>query len=73
MFRPDDGNDVIVDFTNDVDLINLEELDLSRGYADVSASAVSGGVRIDLSDHGGGTILLQNFDLADLDASDFLF
>lgn len=39
----------------------------------VSATAVSAGVRLDLSDEGGGAILLRGFDLADLDAGDFLF
>ena len=67
------GADVLMDFTDGVDRIDLGELDLSRGYDDVRATAVAGGVRIDLSAHGGGTIMLQNFDLADLDASDFLF
>ena len=28
---------------------------------------------IDLSAHDGGTIMLRNFDIADLDAGDFLF
>jgi len=38
----------------------------------VTAREVTGGVRIDLLDHGGGTILLQDFNLADLDSSDFI-
>ena len=44
----------------------------STGARDVSGVPM-GGVRIDLSEHGGGTILLRNFDIADLDASDFVF
>ena len=32
-----------------------------------------GSVRIDLSAHGGGSILLRNFDIAGLDESDFVF
>ena len=67
------GHDTIIDFTDGADRIDLEYFHLAEGYDDVSARAVSGGVRIDLSAHGGGTILLENFDLADLDASDFLF
>ena len=56
-----------------MDRIDLDRLHLSRGFDDVSATAVPGGVRIDLTAHGAGTILLENFSLADLDASDFLF
>ena len=53
--------------------IDLQRFALPGGFEDVHATAVSGGVRLDLSAHEGGTILLRGFDLADLDASDFLF
>ena len=44
----------------------------TTGPGDMTAMSMSG-VRIDLSVHGGGTILLRNFDIANLDDSDFLF
>ena len=67
------GADTITDFANGDDRIDLSGFNLSNGYRDVAATAVAGGVRIDLSAHGGGTILLRNAALGDLDASDFLF
>ena len=66
------GADTIADFTDGQDRIDLSAFDLS-GFDAVNATAVSGGVRLDLGDEGGGTILLKGFDLADLDAGDFLF
>ena len=66
------GDDTIVDFTDGEDLIDLGAYDLS-GYSDVSARQVGNHVSIDLSAHDGGTIMLRNFDVMDLDAGDFLF
>jgi len=39
----------------------------------VTARQADGNVEIDLWDHGGGTIILQDFSLVDLDSSDFIF
>lgn len=72
IFGTGHGDDRIPDFTNDEDLIDLSAFNLS-GFDDLTITSISDSVRIDLSEHGGGTILLQNFDLADLDANDFLF
>ena len=72
LFDYEYGNDTILDFTNDEDLIDLTAFDLA-GFDDLTLSSASNGVKIDLSVHNGGTILLQDFDLADLDASDFIF
>ena len=44
----------------------------TAGTGDLAAVPM-GGVIVDLSAHGGGTILLRNFDIADLDESDFVF
>ena len=66
------GVDTIINFQNGQDQIDLTELALS-GFAQVTARQVNGNVEIDLWDHGGGTIVLQDFNLADLDASDFIF
>lgn len=43
------------------------------GFDDLAVSSDTGGVIIDLTDHEGGTILLEGFDSANLDAADFLF
>ena len=72
LFDYESGNDTILDFTNDEDLIDLTAFGLA-GFGDLTLSSASNGVKIDLSVHNGGTILLQDFDLADLDASDFIF
>ena len=69
------GDDTIADFTNSSD--GQDRIDLSAyglsGYGDVSARQEGNHARIDLSAHDGGTIMLRNFDVADLDAGDFLF
>ena len=43
----------------------------TAGTGDLAA-VPTGGVIVDLSAHGGGTILLRNFDIADLDETDFV-
>ena len=65
------SNDTLVDFAEGEDLIDLSAYGLS-GFGDVNARQVGNHVRIDLSEHDGGTIVLHNFDIADLDAGDFL-
>ena len=72
VFSAGHGADTISDFTNGRDQIDLSAFDLS-GFSEVSATAVAAGVRIDLGEEGGGTILLKGFDIEDLDAGDFLF
>ena len=66
------GRDTIYDFADKEDVIDLSAYDLA-GFSEVSASQTGNHVRIALSEHGGGTVVLANFDLADLDAGDFLF
>ena len=72
VFHFDDGDDTISDFTDGEDRIDLSEFDLS-GFTALNISTDPAGVMIDLSAEGGGTILLENFDMSDLDAGDFLF
>ncbi len=66
------GVDTILDFTDNEDRIDLTSFGLS-GFDTLDISMVSNGVRIDLSDYDGRTILLEGFDIANLDASDFIF
>ena len=54
------------------DLIDISALGLP-GFDDLSFVSDADGVAIDLADYGGGTILLEGFDIANLDATDFLF
>ncbi|MCP5072221.1 MAG: calcium-binding protein [Rhodobacteraceae bacterium] len=68
------GNNVITDFTNGSDGIDLSAFALS-GYSAVSAAATEGaaGVLIDLTALGGaGSVLIEGFTLAQMDASDFI-
>ncbi len=72
VFAPGSGDDTITDFTNSQDRIDLTAFELS-GYDDLTLTDGTDGVTIDLSAHDGGTILLEGFDMADLDAADILF
>ncbi len=67
------GNDTITDFTDGEDTIDLSAITGITGFGDLSISADGGAAVIDLSAHQGGTITLENVDVADLDAEDFTF
>ena len=73
VFRRDSGNDVVTDFTNGEDLIDLSAFPSISDFSDLTITSNANGVAIDLTGHGGGTIVLQGFDINNLDASDFLF
>ena len=67
------GNDSIYDFVDNEDKIDLSAFGLS-GFDDLVLFSDSFGIAtIDLFGYGGGTIKLFEFDIANLDASDFLF
>ena len=72
VFSDGNGEDRITDFRDNRDLIDLQSFDLS-GFADLVVTQVADGVRVDLEEHGGGAILLEDFDIGRLDTSDFLF
>ena len=72
MFAPGHGNDIILDFSDGEDRIDLSELDI-EGLDAVTIIAGQDRVTLDLTDYGGGTVELPGIDRADLDASDFLF
>ena len=74
VFAPGSGADTIYGFYSDGD----DKIDLSAfaditSVDDLSMDQREGDVVIDLSDQGGGSITLQDFVIADLDASDFIF
>ena len=71
-FAPGNGDDIVFDFTSTEDRIDLAQFNLT-GIDELAITSESNGTKIDLTDHEGGTILLQNFDMANLDAADFLF
>ena len=72
VFAPGNGADAITDFADSEDRIDLTAFDLT-GYDDLTVTSSTDGVTIDLSAHDGGTILLEGFNMAGLDATDFLF
>ena len=72
VFAPGHGEDTVTDFSNGRDVIDVSAFGLS-GFDDLDIASGADSVAVDLTDHGGGTILLEGFDIADLDAADFLF
>ena len=73
VFDPANGHDTIRDFTDGEDIIDLSAFGLVEGLGDVPSSPYQGGLRLDLSDHGGGTILIKGTSPDNIDDSDFLF
>ena len=73
MFGPGGGVDRIQDFTDGEDVIDLTAITGVSGYEDLTITAEGNNVTIDLTDHGGGKIILVNFDVRELDAEDFTF
>lgn len=73
IFSSANKNDIILDFTDNEDLIDLTGFRNISGFDDLTITSDSDGVTIDLRAYRGGTILLEGFDIANLDASDFIF
>ena len=71
-FTGANGADLLFGFSDGEGLIDLSDYALS-GFGMVDARQMGNDVRIDLREDDGGIISLRNFDLADLDAADFLF
>ena len=72
IFAPEGGNDTITDFTDSDDSIDLSAFEDIETFNDLSLEQQEDDVVIDLSDYAGGTIVLSDFVLANLDASDFV-
>ena len=73
VFAPGSGDDTITDFTDGDDKIDLSAFADIASVDDLSMDQREGNIVIDLSNQGGGSITLQDFVIADLDASDFFF
>ena len=73
VFAPGDGEDIIRDFGNGSDRIDLSAFADIDSFNDLSMEQQGDNVVIDLSGQSGGSIVLSDFDIANLDASDFLF
>ncbi len=71
-FAPGHGNDIIFDFNDDANKIDLRAFDIAD-LSEITIITGQDGVTLDLTEHGGGTVELPGVDRADLDASDFLF
>ena len=72
VFAPGHGEDTVTDFRNGRDVLDISAFGLS-GFDDLDLSSNAEGVAIDLTAYGGGSILLEGFDITGLDAADFLF
>ena len=64
---------MIVDFTAGSDVIDLRRFSTIEDFPDLTLSADTGGVSIDLGAHGGGSILVQGANVDNLSLDDFLF
>ena len=73
VFAPGSGDDTITDFTDGDDKIDLSAFADIASVDDLSMAQREDNVVIDLSGQDGGTIIVSDFDIANLDASDFLF
>ena len=70
MFGPGDGADTVTDFSSGTDKVDLTAFDI-ESVEDLDMATGDDGVTVDLTDFGGGTILLA--DLTTLpEAGDFL-
>ena len=67
------GNDTILDFGNGEDRIDLAAFSEIQSLEDLDIQQQENAVVIDLSAHGGGTVTLQDVDMADLMDAHFLF
>ena len=66
------GDTLITDFTDGVDVIDLTRLGLS-GFNELTLTSGPDGAVLHLDTQFGARVVFENFDVANLDASDFLF
>ena len=73
VIQPGQATTTIVDFTDGDDQIDLSNISGVTGFDDLTITADGDDVVINLSDHGAGSVRLENVAVADLDADDFVF
>ena len=73
VFRPGHGNDTIKDFADGENQIDLTAMSGITGIDNLTITRDGSTAVVDLTAYGGGTIRLQNVDVDNLDAGDFLF
>ena len=73
IFSPGPGDDTITDFSTSEDIITLIRLPGVLGFNSLTITQDGDDAVIDLSDHGGGSIRLQNVKVDDLSADNFQF
>ena len=73
VFAYDSGHDVVTDFQIDEDSIDLSTLDGIDAMDDLALLQQGDDLIIDLLEHGGGEITLQDVDLVDLADTHFIF
>lgn len=69
VFGPGAGRDVVTDFRNGVDRIDLEG---GLGFRDVNETAIRGGVRLNFDGHPGLTLTLMGATPSQIGAEDFI-
>ena len=72
-FTPGNGDDVILDFGNGMDQVDLTAFADIRSVADLTLQQQSGNAVIDLSDLGGGTVTLRDYNTSDIMDEHFVF
>ena len=73
VFEPDHGNDTIQNFSSGLDTIDLTAFLGIERFADLTITQEGDDIKIDLTAHGGGTIVIEDMDLMYLDPADFVF
>ena len=73
VFGPNHGSDWIADFGDGDDVIDLSGLEGISGFDGLHLWSFGTAAVIDLTSQGGGRIWLQDTDVSDLDAADFVF
>ena len=72
-FTPGSGDDIVLDFGNGEDAIDLSDFADIRSVEDLVMQQQESNLVIDLSGQGGGTVTLQDFDMAHLMDAHFVF
>ena len=72
-FAPGGGNDTVLDFGNGEDKIDLTAFADIRSTEDLIMEQQEKNLVIDLSGHGGGTVTLRDFNVADVMETQFVF